>query len=56
MYNVSNLTVLVESEIKYKKLHKNVEKRELQVIYKKRASNMIVLLLAMYRGIDRVSN
>ena len=31
----SNLIVLVESEIKHKILHKNIEKRELEAIFKK---------------------
>ncbi len=44
----SNLIVLVESEIKHKMLHKNIEKRELEAIKNAR----IDLLLAIYRGID----
>ncbi len=32
----SNLIVLVESEIKHKVLHKNIEKRELEAIFKKK--------------------
>ena len=43
--------VLVESNIKY--CTKNIEKRELKAIFKKQcARKIIVLLLAIYRGID----
>ncbi len=51
-----NLIVFVESEIKYKMiLHKNIQKREQRAIFfKKMGQEMIVLLLAIYRGIDSV--
>ena len=49
----SNLIVLVESVIKLKILHKNIKKRELEpFLLKKYARKMIVLLLAIYRGIS----
>ena len=49
----SNLIVLVESEIKHKTLNKNIGKRELEAIFKKKkCPRKIVLLLAIYRGID----
>ena len=49
----SNLIVLVESEIRYEILHKNREKRELEAIFfKKCTRKTVVLLLAIYRGID----
>ena len=51
--------VLVESEIKHKILHKNIEKRELKATFLKNcARHMIVLLLTIYRGIEasRVAN
>ncbi len=54
------LIVLVESVIKHKILHKNVEKLKLQAFFKEKcARKMIVLLLAIYRGIDseyRIAN
>ena len=49
----SSLIVLVESVIEHKILHKNIEKLELQAIFQKKcARNVIVLLLAINRGID----
>ena len=49
----SNLIVLVESVIKLKILHKNIEKREQEPFLKKKcARKMIVLLLAICRGIS----
>ena len=45
--------VYVESEIKHKILHKNIEKRVLEaILVNTRNNRMIVLLLAIYRGID----
>jgi hypothetical protein len=42
----------VESEIKHKILHKDIEKCELEAILKRKcAGKMIVLLLAIYQGI-----
>ncbi len=43
---------IVESEIKHKILHKNIEKRELEAIKKKCTRKIIISLLAIYRGID----
>ena len=49
----SDLIVLVESEVKHKIYHKNIEQGELEAFFwKKCAKKMIVLLLAIYRGID----